>query len=90
MDNNNQPLSKIDASNTTNVKLNDTELKATELNEAQQTRRDFMTKYGKLAAVTPVALTALMSPKTSAAPKSCKPQQGNKHCDGTAGFTGFE
>ncbi|WP_448569571.1 hypothetical protein [Thalassotalea ganghwensis] len=35
-------------------------------------RRKFLEKFGKLAVITPVALTALMSPSTSAAPKSCK------------------
>lgn len=35
-------------------------------------RRSFLNKYGKLAAITPLALTALVSPSTSAAPKSCK------------------
>jgi len=38
----------------------------------ENTRREFIRKYGKLAAITPVAVTALMSPSTSAAPKSCK------------------
>jgi len=38
----------------------------------EQTRRDFLSKYGKLAVITPVAMTALMSPSTSAAPKSCR------------------
>lgn len=37
----------------------------------EQTRRQFIEKFGKLAAVTPVAITALISPSTSAAPKSC-------------------
>ncbi|MDN3652629.1 hypothetical protein QWY77_07620 [Thalassotalea ponticola] len=55
---------------------------------AAKTRRDFMKKFGKLAAVTPVALTTLMSPETSAAPKSCKPNIDNKHCpNGSAGAT---
>ncbi|QBY03153.1 hypothetical protein E2K93_01660 [Thalassotalea sp. HSM 43] len=40
------------------------------LKKASQTRREFIRKFGKLAAVTPVALTTLMSPETSAAPKS--------------------
>ncbi|KGJ97125.1 hypothetical protein [Thalassotalea sp. ND16A] len=40
-----------------------------ELSE-QQIRRQFIAKFGKLAAITPIALTALMSPKTSAAPSS--------------------
>jgi hypothetical protein len=44
-----------------------------------QTRRDFLNKFGKLAAVTPVAVTALMSPSTSAAPKSCR-GNGTKKC----------
>ncbi|NMP16479.1 hypothetical protein [Thalassotalea sp. Y01] len=56
---------------------------------ASQTRREFIKKYGKLAAVTPVALTTLMSPETSAAPKSCKPQQGNKHCPPEPASNGF-
>ncbi|TKB44661.1 hypothetical protein [Thalassotalea mangrovi] len=46
----------------------------------EQARRQFIKKYGKLAAVTPLAVTALMTPKTSAAPKSCRPNQQNKHC----------
>ncbi|TLU64872.1 hypothetical protein FE810_10475 [Thalassotalea litorea] len=50
----------------------------------EQARRQFMKKYGKLAAVTPIAVTALMTPKTSAAPKSCKEHQGNKHCVNSA------
>jgi len=33
-------------------------------------RRKFIEKFGKLAVITPVAVTALMSPSTSAAPKS--------------------
>ncbi|QDP00647.1 hypothetical protein [Thalassotalea sp. PS06] len=52
----------------------------------EQARRQFMKKYGKLAAVTPLAVTALMTPKTSAAPKSCKPNQDNKHCPPGGGF----
>ncbi|WP_394174001.1 hypothetical protein [Thalassotalea litorea] len=36
----------------------------------EQARRQFMKKYGKLAAITPLAVTALMTPKTSAAPSS--------------------
>lgn len=43
-------------------------------------RRDFLNKYGKLAAITPVAVTALFSPETSAAPKSCKGNNSNKFC----------
>jgi len=42
-------------------------------------RRDFISKYGKLAVVTPVAVTTLMSPSTSAAPKSCR-GNGNRRC----------
>jgi hypothetical protein len=45
----------------------------------EQTRRDFLNTFGKLAVVTPVALTLLMSPSTSAAPKSCR-GQGKKRC----------
>ncbi|WOH39010.1 hypothetical protein RI844_07250 [Thalassotalea fonticola] len=40
---------------------------------AEHTRRNFLKKYGKLAVVTPVALTTLMSPKTSAAQSSTSP-----------------
>lgn len=47
--------------------------------DIESTRRDFIRKYGKLAAITPVAVTTLMSPSTSAAPKSCK-NSNNKHC----------
>ncbi|WP_068546625.1 hypothetical protein [Thalassotalea crassostreae] len=65
------------ASNKDNVELNNDDNQ--ELSH-EETRRNFMKKFGKLAAVTPLAVTALMSPKTSAAPKSCKPQQNNKHC----------
>jgi hypothetical protein len=48
--------------------------------DAQETRRNFLTTFGKLAVVTPVALTTLMSPTTSAAPKSCR-GQGTKRCN---------
>lgn len=48
-------------------------------NSAEFQRRDFMKKYGKLAAVTPVVVTTLMSPSTSAAPKSCR-GNGAKRC----------
>ncbi|WNC71213.1 hypothetical protein RGQ13_13915 [Thalassotalea psychrophila] len=40
------------------------------VDECEQTRRSFLKKYGKLAVVTPVALTTLMSPKTSHAVNS--------------------
>ncbi|WP_286263651.1 hypothetical protein [Thalassotalea atypica] len=46
---------------------------------ADQTRRSFIAKFGKLAAVTPVAVSALMSPATSAAPRSCR-GNGTKKC----------
>lgn len=48
--------------------------KTTQKTEASSvsTRRDFLNKYGKLAVITPIAVTALVSPATSAAPKSCK------------------
>lgn len=45
----------------------------------ENTRRNFIKKYGKLAAITPVAVTTLMSPATSAAPKSCR-GNGSKSC----------
>lgn len=48
--------------------------------EADEARREFLNKFGKLAAVTPIALTTLMSPKTSAAPKSCR-GNGSKRCN---------
>ncbi len=43
------------------------------------TRRMFLSKFGKLAVVTPIALTGLMTPKTSLAVNSnaCKPNPGN-------------
>ena len=42
-------------------------------------RRDFLNKYGKLALLTPVAVTTLISPSTSAAPKSCR-GNGRRKC----------
>ena len=59
---------------------------------AEQTRRNFLKKYGKLAVVTPVALTALMSPKTSyainsgAKDKICDKNPNHKHCQTPSGF----
>jgi hypothetical protein len=44
-----------------------------------QTRRDFLNKFGKLAVITPVAMSVLMTPSTSAAPKSCR-GNGSKKC----------
>ena len=44
-----------------------------------QTRRDFLNKFGKLAEITPVAMSVLMTPSTSAAPKSCR-GNGTKKC----------
>ncbi|MEW6989921.1 hypothetical protein AADZ91_04440 [Colwelliaceae bacterium 6441] len=41
-----------------------------DLIETSNDRRKFLEKFGKLAVVTPLAVTALMSPTTSAAPKS--------------------
>ncbi|WNC69628.1 hypothetical protein RI845_05630 [Thalassotalea nanhaiensis] len=38
----------------------------------EQTRRDFIQKFGKLAAVTPIGLTVLMTPKTSYAMTSAQ------------------
>ncbi|WP_034475432.1 hypothetical protein [Aestuariibacter salexigens] len=46
----------------------------------EQQRRDFIKRFGKLAAITPVAMTTLMSPSTSAAPKSCR-GNGAKGCN---------
>jgi hypothetical protein len=46
---------------------------------SDQTRREFLNKFGKLAIITPVAMTALMTPGTSAAPKSCR-GNGSKRC----------
>ncbi|MEW6996644.1 hypothetical protein AADZ86_02900 [Colwelliaceae bacterium BS250] len=59
---------------------------------AENTRREFIKKFGKLAIVTPVAVTSLMSPAMSAPMKSgehpsCKDKpNGNKHCPTTGGF----
>lgn len=69
------------------ISLGETPCEMEELTHTQ-TRRNFLKKYGKLAAVTPLALTALMSPKTSAAPDSngspCRPDKpgngGNPNC----------
>ncbi|WOH36021.1 hypothetical protein RI844_11630 [Thalassotalea fonticola] len=38
--------------------------------EVADTRRDFIAKFGKLAVITPIAVTALMTPKTSKAMSS--------------------
>ena len=59
------------------AKINDKKQQTALLSE-EQTRRNFLNKFGKLAVVTPVALTALMSPSTSAAPKSCKGNGQNR------------
>lgn len=59
---------------------------------AEQTRRRFLKKYGKLAVVTPVALTILMTPKTSyainsdAKDKICEKKPNHKHCRTPSGF----
>ena len=53
--------------------------KQSNVENADHTRREFLQKFGKLAAVTPIAVTTLMSPSTSAAPKSCR-GNGNKKC----------
>lgn len=58
----------------------------------EQTRRRFLKKYGKLAVVTPVALTTLMTPKTShainsgAKDKICDKNPNHKHCRTPSGF----
>ena len=57
---------------------NTSEISAAQELSAEQTRRNFLRKFGKLALVTPVAMTALMSPSTSAAPKSCGGNGKNK------------
>ena len=41
-------------------------------NDAQKVRREILTKMAKLAAITPVAFSTLITPQTSAAPKSCR------------------
>lgn len=47
--------------------------------ETSNERRKFLEKFGKLAVVTPLAVTALMSPSTSAAPSSgCHRRKGCK------------
>jgi len=49
----------------------DKELKASKSdNVVEDSRRDFLKRFGKYAAVTPVALTTLMSPGIKAAPSS--------------------
>ena len=47
-------------------------------NEKLSNRRDFISKYGKLAVITPVAVTTLISPSTSAAPRSCRGYRKNE------------
>jgi hypothetical protein len=56
-----------------------TQLTENKIDDTEQTRRDFLNKFGKLAMITPLAMTALMSPSTSAAPKSCT-GNGRKKC----------
>ena len=58
---------------------NDINTSASVVENTEQTRRDFLNTFGKLAMVTPVAMTVLMSPSTSAAPKSCQ-GNGRKRC----------
>jgi len=60
--------------------VNDGNASPENLKSTEQTRRDFLNTFGKLAMVTPVAMTVLMSPKTSAAPKSCT-GNGRKRCN---------
>ena len=48
----------------------DTEQKNIAANTKDDTRRDFIKKFGKLALVTPIGVTALMTPKTSKAMSS--------------------
>jgi hypothetical protein len=57
---------------------NENHAEATKLS-TDQTRRDFLNKFGKLAVITPVAMSVLMTPSTSAAPKSCR-GNGTKKC----------
>ena len=58
----------------------------------EHTRRSFLKKYGKLAVVTPVALTTLMTPKTShainsaAEGKICDKNPDHRHCQTPSGF----
>ncbi|MDC0602514.1 hypothetical protein OAP14_05735 [Aliiglaciecola sp.] len=52
--------------------LNKREQQSTDDEQSGSSRRDFIQKFGKFAAVTPIAMSALMSPSTSAAPKSCR------------------
>lgn len=58
--------------------VNDGHASAETAKSPEQTRRDFLNTFGKLALVTPVAMTVLMSPKTSAAPRSCKGWKKNQ------------
>lgn len=58
--------------NSTNVELS-----------PEQTRRNFIKKFGKLAAVTPLGLTSLMTAAKSKPIKSCIGQNGKpKPCKG--------
>lgn len=59
--------------------LNKREQHITDDEQGGSSRRDFIQKFGKFAAVTPIAMSALMSPSTSAAPKSCS-GNGRKRC----------
>jgi hypothetical protein len=54
------------------IQGNDDNASPSAVENTEQTRRGFLNTFGKLAMVTPVAMTVLMSPSTSAAPKSCR------------------
>lgn len=73
---------------TQNNNDNNQSIEQTELT-AQQDRRKFISKFGKLAIATPVALTSLMSPSTSAALTSeqlvrfCQRHPNHRKCNGS-------
>ena len=64
----------------TESKVNQSNQESESLIETSIERRKFLEKFGKLAVITPIAVTSLMSPSTSAAPKSCR-GNGNKSCN---------
>lgn len=51
------------------------EIQNDESDDEQKTRRDFIQKFGKFAAITPIAMSALISPQTSAVTQSVRDQR---------------
>lgn len=56
------------------MSLND-EQQINESDNEQKTRREFIQKFGKFAAITPIAMSALISPQTSAVTQSVRDQR---------------